>query len=90
MRLHLLEIPRALGPPGGGVMAYAIRHNTRGNQTYFVKWVPLGPMFGGTRREAARFATKADAARTMLRHWAFLVCRIEPVSARPVGSEKGG
>lgn len=57
-------------------LRWAILHN---NGTYFREYVPIGPLFGGTLAQAARFRTKAEAAAVVSGDWKMTMSK--PVKA---------
>jgi hypothetical protein len=64
-------------------MRYRIKSK---NDTYFQRWTGIGPMFGGTKKEAMIFDTKEQAINETSRHsFAFVGCKIE--SAKKEGGK---
>lgn len=57
---------------------YAIKHD---NGTYFQATTGIGPMFGGTLDQAAKFDSRDAAAKLFMTHFAFGDCEVVNVGS---------
>ena len=64
---------------------FAIKHD---NGTYYRFMAGIGPCFGGTEEQAAKFDTREEIGRMMLRgHWAFATTEVVEVATGDAPTE---